>query len=211
MMVALFAAGLLLLVSGQALAYPDGCGQTINGVLGTCQNVDCATWDATNRIYRGGTANLSTCENPGSCSPYSATTQVFDAYYFETLTPDAECNCIEIVFDTGACTTNVHAVLYAGIVTPFPSFQCDDGLPGNPNYFALGDEGSSLPLTFSAELPPGAPTNNPGAYTVLMLSNFGTGARGCTYNFTVNCRSTESLGCALAPIEMKLDELGGAQ
>jgi hypothetical protein len=101
----------------------------------------------------------------------------------------------------------VHSSLYAGIVPGFSTFMCNDGLPGNPDWFALGDEGSSLPLTYSGELPPGGPTNNPGTYTVLNMSNFGTGSRGCTYSFNIVCRTTESGGCMLAPIEAKLDAL----
>jgi hypothetical protein len=206
-MVALLAAGLLLSGTAFAQTYPDGCGVSIAGVQGTCQSTNCATWDATNRVYRGGSANLSTCEEGGSCSVYPATTNVYDAYYYSTTTPNAQCNCIEIVFDTGACSYSVHSMIYAGIVPGFSTFACNDGLPGNPDWFALGDEGSSLPLTYSAELPPGGPTNNPGTYTIMNMSNFGTGSRGCTYSFNIVCRTTESGSCMLAPIETKIDEL----
>ena len=202
MMVALLAAGLLL-VSGQAFSqtWPDGCGVSVNGVLGTCQGTNCANWDALNRIYRGGI--LMTCEAPVGCAPFSAATNVYDAYYYESPTPDAECNCIEVIFNNGACGVSVHSALYAGIVTAFPSFSCS-----SPGYYqGLADQGSSLAATYSGELPPGGPTNNPGMYTVLNMSNFGTASRGCTYDYTINCRASNRSECALAPIEAKLDAL----
>jgi hypothetical protein len=43
---------------------------------------------------------------------------------------------------------------------------------------------------------------------MLNLGNYGTANLGCTYSFSIICRSSESMACALAPIEAKLDALG---
>lgn len=194
----------------------SGCGVSISGVLGTCVDPNCFTFDAANRPFRGGTANLGTCEEPGDCSVFTAATQVYDVYVFDNPTPDAQCNCLEIDFNTGGCGTSVHAVLYAGVYNdtngdgvPEPApFNCGNG----QTYQYLADPGSSLPLVFSGELPPNFPDPTAwpliaGKYSIVFNSNFGVGARGCTYSADITCRATESTQCLLLPLETKLDML----
>jgi hypothetical protein len=183
--------------------YPDPCGQTINGTMGTCNGTNCITFLAAGRIYRDGVA--ATCENGKPCPGlYTTSTQHNDFYYFSVTDPDAECNCIEVQYDDGTCSVYVHLTTYAGVVPQWSMWACNDGA----TWDYIADQGSSMDVTFSGEFPAGgAYGSGSGDMTFAFTTNYYPTNMGCSYSANVVCRSSESMACALGPIETKIDNL----
>lgn len=192
---ALFAAGLLLFPAN-ALAYPDPCGYTLNGTMGTCPGGDCSTWLGAGRIFRDGVA--STCESGKACPGlYSASTQHNDNHFFTPPTDDP-CLCVEVAWNESTCGLYVHPTLYSGLAPNFTLWACSGA-----GYNYMADSGSSMTVTFSGSFPAGG-----GDMTLHVGTNYYPTNMGCTYSAAISCRTAASLECSLAMIEAKLDELG---
>lgn len=174
----------------------NACGATRSGTLGTCASADCAVWSIGGRIFRDGVATGPFCGDKacpgGNFNP--GTTMSYQAYYFNT--NQDECECISVDFDNGSCAASVHGSLFEGVVDPNQTWACTM----LPDASYLGDQGGSLAANdFS-----GVTSNE--HVTVLSHSNFGVNT-ACNYSFSITCSPVESLSCALAPIEAKLDAL----
>ena len=178
-----------------------GCGANITGAaLGLCLPNVCTSVTQNGRIFRDGVA--SACDPKKNCpagTPFGSTANLFDVYTYDVSNPGTPCNCVTVNLNVGTCGANVHAQAFSGVFTAQPTFTCGTPALG---FEYLGDVGSSVSQKWSFEIPPTATK-----FSLVFGTNNGVGSKGCTYSASVTCAATPSIGCALLPVNQKLDAL----